>query len=82
MADTTRRTFFGLIAGAAAIAVVPFRVGHAYVRGLVFKFKPTAENTGLSTLDAGYGVQTIRHPDGTPLQAGDIQAGQIVEFHL
>lgn len=77
MFETTRRGFFGFIAGAVALAAVPFnRVGS-------YAFRVTHANTGASTLSmGGYGAKTLYKSDGTPLQAGDISGGEVVTIDI
>lgn len=53
----------------------------AYFQGMYFACEIQATNTGASTIDVnGIGVQTIVDRAGTPLAAGEIQAGGIYEF--
>jgi len=53
----------------------------SYFQGMYFACEINATNTGASTIDVnGIGAQTIVDRAGTPLAAGEIQAGGIYEF--
>jgi len=50
-----------------------------YVDGLEVKFQAGAANTGAATMNVNnLGAVAIKRPDGAPLQANDILAGQMV----
>ena len=77
MGKISRRGFFGFVAGAVALAVVPFKRVWAYA------FQATHVNTGASTPNMDwYGTKTIYKSDGTPLQAGDISQGEVVTINM
>lgn len=67
--------------GAAdAYVVTPTPAVAAYAAGQRFTFKATNANTGASTLDvSGLGVKTIKKFTDQDLEAGDLEAGSIVE---
>lgn len=53
----------------------------AYNEGVRIRLKATNTNTGVSTLNvSGLGVKQIVRTDGSPLQAGDVVAGQIMDL--
>lgn len=53
----------------------------AYTLGLHLTVQATNANTGVSTIDiSGLGVKQIIRSDGTPLEQGDIVAGQMMEL--
>jgi hypothetical protein len=50
-----------------------------YTPGLPLRIRVYATNTGDSTLDAGCGRVSVRRPDGSACQAGDLPAGGVME---
>lgn len=61
---------------ADAYAIAPSPAISAYVAYQVFRFVAANDNTGASTLNVnGLGVKSIKKPDGSALEAGNIQAG-------
>ena len=65
--------------GAAnALVVTPATVITAYAAGQACLVKPAHDNTGAATIAvSGLTAQSIVHPDGTALAAGDMKAGGI-----
>jgi hypothetical protein len=68
---TTQYGTAGGVADAYTVAL-PYTPA-AYTTGMMVAFKAGAQNTGAATVNVnGLGVKSIKRPDGTALQAGDI----------
>jgi hypothetical protein len=53
----------------------------AYVEGLGLRINIASTNTGAATVNVnGLGNKSIKRPDGTALQAGDLTAGNVVDL--
>lgn len=76
---------YGVDSGAADAYVLTLNIGDynlplVYVVSQKFKFKATNANVGASTLNINaIGVKSIKRPDGSALQAGDILTNEIIE---
>lgn len=76
--NTNTYAIVGGIGGApnAITGTGPLTVTVAYPRGVAFRFIPTANNTGATTINiSGLGVRNITKQGANPLQAGDLVAG-------
>lgn len=66
---------------ANAYAIALPKTQSSYTKGLMVRFDPANTNTAASTLNVdSLGVKSIKRPNGTDVQAGDIVAGQVVEL--
>jgi hypothetical protein len=78
---TTEAYWWGGTAGGTANALT-ISVGGpptAYAEGQRFAFVVASNNTGAATLNVnGLGAKSIRRPDGSTLQAGDLKAGMLI----
>jgi hypothetical protein len=70
----------GGTANALTVSLDPAPSSYAELVGVPLRIKAAAANTGLATLNvSSLGTKDILRPGGSALQAGDLQAGQIVE---
>ena len=78
----TNNATFGTDTGAVnAFAVAGNVLVTALTDGMEIVFKAANANTGASTVNINaLGIKAVTRPDGSPLQANDIVAGQIVEL--
>lgn len=76
-----RLTYLTAVGTADAIAVTLDPVPAAYVEGLRLVVKIASTNTGAATINVNaLGNKSIKRPDGTALQAGDLTAGNVIDL--
>lgn len=76
-----RLTYLTAGGAADAITVTLDPVPAAYVEGLRLVVKIASTNTGAATINVNaLGNKSIKRPDGTALQAGDLTAGNVIDL--